>query len=157
MYADDDKGTNGDVSTPSTVSTENDVEMVIKRFQVGSPTDADSSTVSYQQQDAFCKSKGGRLPTLQELCPSYNKDKATTPALGCENSHSWVPYAGNEDQWMFIGCPGTEIGTDPNTAHWECKDHMTHYGRPVWSQGDQYGDMIDCMVVNTVDEDETGD
>jgi len=27
-----------------------------------------------------------------------------------------------------------------------CKDHVTHHGAPVWGSGDQYGDMVDCMV-----------
>ena len=112
--------------------------MKLKRFDVGKSKGANSHTVAHQQQDAFCKSKGGRLPTRKELCPNYNAAKASTPALGCEKSHSWVPYAGNRDQWMYIGCPGT--------GHFPCKDHMTHHNKPGWSKGDQYGDKIDCMV-----------
>ena len=54
------------------VSTEHSVEMVMTRFPVPSSKDADSHTVAYQQQDAFCKSKGGRLPT------SWNSVRATT-------------------------------------------------------------------------------
>merc|ERR1712226_383442 len=96
----------------------------LQRFKVGKSSGANSHVVAHQQQDAFCKSKGGRLPTLNELCPKYTKDKASKPALGCEKSHSWVPYAGSRDQWMYIGCPGT--------GHYQCKDHMTHHGKPGW-------------------------
>merc|ERR1719174_510923 len=111
---------------------------LLKRFKVGKSKGANSHTVAHQQQDSFCKAKGGRLPTRKELCPNYNAGKASTPALGCEKSHSWVPYAGNRDQWMYIGCPGT--------GHFPCKDHMTHHNKPGWSKGDQYGDMVDCMM-----------
>merc|ERR1719174_2829934 len=111
---------------------------LLKRFKVGKSKGANSHTVAHQQQDSFCKAKGGRLPTRKELCPNYNAAKASTPALGCEKSHSWVPYAGNSDQWMYIGCPGT--------GHFPCKDHMTHHKKPGWSKGDQYDDKIDCMV-----------
>merc|ERR1719362_652573 len=103
----------------------------LKRFKVGKAKGAKSHTDSHNQQNAFCKSKGGRLPTRQELCPKYDKSKASLPALGCEKSHSWVPYAGGTDQWMYIGCPGT--------GHYMCKDHMTHHGKPGWKSGDQYG------------------
>ena len=93
---------------------------------------------AHEQEEAFCKAKGGRLPTRLELCPSYSANAATSPALGCENSHSWMPYAGDRDQWMYVGCAGT--------GHHECKDHMTHHSYPRWGSGDQYGDKIDCMV-----------
>merc|ERR1712096_423277 len=110
----------------------------LKRFKVGKSTGANSHAVAHTQQNNFCKSKGGRLPTQAELCPAYNKGKATTPTNGCEKSHSWVPYSNNKDMWMYIGCPGT--------GHHMCKDHVAHHGRPGWSSGDQYGDMVDCMM-----------
>ena len=109
-----------------------------ERFHYGKSTNANSHEKAHEQEEAFCKAKGGRLPTRTELCPSYNANAATRPALGCENSHSWMPYAGNRNQWMYVGCAGT--------GHHECKDHMTHHSYPGWSSGDQYGDKIDCMV-----------
>ena len=110
---------------------------------IGKSTSARSHTEAHRQQSAFCKSKGGRLPTRDELCPNYDASKASAPALGCEKSQSWVPVAGSSDNWMFIGCAGTD------TLHHMCKDHVTHHGKPVWSTGDQYGVMVDCMVPTT--------
>ena len=113
--------------------------MKLKRFHFGKSTkNVKNHADAHKQQDAFCKSKGGQLPQREELCPNYARNKASTPALGCENSHSWVPYAGSTDQWMYIGCPHT--GALP------CKDHMAHHNEPRWPSGDQYGDKIDCMV-----------
>merc|ERR1711904_591603 len=90
------------------------IPMNLKRFRYRQSKNAKSHTEAYNHQSKFCESEGGRLPTRTELCP---KDK---PAFGCERSHSWVPYAGSADNWMYIGCPGT--------GHVMCQDHMTANG-----------------------------
>ena len=63
--------------------------MKLKRFVVGKSTSAKTQAEAYNQQSAFCKNKGGRLPTKAELCPAYDESKETSTVLGCEKAHSW--------------------------------------------------------------------
>ena len=116
----------------------------LKRFVIGKSTTAKTQAEAYNQQSAFCKDKGGRLPTLKELCPKYNESKGTSPALGCEKALSWVPYAGSTENWMYIGCVGA-------ARHHLCMDHMAFVRKysltkSVWVSGDLWGEMLDCMV-----------
>ena len=110
----------------------------LQRFDFGKSSGVNSAADGHTQQEEYCKAKGGRLPTWDELCPDYNKDSASDPTLGCEDDHSWVSYEGNTNNWMYIGC-------DVH-GHWECKDHVAHFGAPNWVNGDVYGEMVDCMV-----------
>ena len=107
--------------------------MKLQRYNVSKSKGTNSPTVAHQQQDAFCKAKGGRLPTREELCPNYDAGKASAPALGCDDSASWVPYAGDTDQWMYIALLADP--PPPRThAHTHTHTH-THTPRPLGSSG----------------------
>ena len=109
---------------------------VLKRFT--HKTHSKSHHEAYAQATAFCKSKGGHLPTLNEICPKG--EGKGPPALGCVSGghHSWVPYSKNSDSWVFIACGGHGGKL--------CKDHVKHHGSPNWAGGDVYGDEIECMI-----------
>ena len=80
----------------------------LQRFEFGKSQDVNSAALGHEQQEQFCESQGGRLPTRDELCPNYDQNVASVPALGCENDRSWVPYAGNTNNWVYIGCEGMD-------------------------------------------------
>jgi len=88
-----------------------------------------------RRKHEFCKSKGGHLPTLNEICPKG--EGKSPPALGCAPTHSWVPYSKNSDSWVYIGC----------SDHALCRDHVKYYVSPKWDGvGDIYGDEIECIA-----------
>lgn len=107
---------------------------VLKRFT--HKTHSKSHHEAYAQATAFCKSKGGHLPTFDDICPKG--EGKGPPALGCVSGHSWVPYSKNSDSWVFISCGGHQGLV--------CKDHVKHHGSPNWHAGDVFGDEIECMV-----------
>lgn len=89
---------------------------------------------------------GARLPTFKEICPN-GAGGDSAPALGCESTHSWMPYDGQhgKNSWVYVGCGGH--------GGIVCKDHVKHHGNPGWGSGDVYGDKVDCMhtVTNRAD------
>ena len=74
------------------------VPLMLQRFHYGKSTSASSHAVAHQQEKAFCESKGGRLPTRLELCPSYS---ASSTLISLRR----VPAAGNlASLTSFCGC-----------------------------------------------------
>jgi hypothetical protein len=114
--------------------------LVLKRFSGTSLGASTSHSAAHAIEKQFCEAKGGRLPTLSEMCAGTGSGGTAT--LGCagtiHDSSNWMPYGTNGDSWLRMGCglPTSYI----------CKDHMAMFGTPNWSAGDVYGDEIDCMV-----------
>ena len=97
-----------------------------------------SHTKAWDIESDFCVAKGARLPTFKEICPN-GAGGDSAPALGCESTHSWMPYDGQhgKNSWVYVGCGGH--------GGIVCKDHVKHHGNPGWGSGDVYGDKVDCM------------
>ena len=70
---------------------------------------------------SFCKTKGARLATYEEICPNG------AVFGGPKTGDQWVPYsADGENAWVQVGTHGeSRTGT--------CKSHHAlGYGRPSW-------------------------
>jgi hypothetical protein len=114
-------------------------KFTLERFPVdGLDLKGDHVTAHIAQQK-FCETKGGHLPTYDDICPN---GEGKAPALGCTPAadHSWIPYSKDSNSYAYIGCDGH--------SGIICKDHVTHHGNPSWigAGGDVYGSDVECMV-----------
>ena len=132
----DDGKLNAAVVTPAAPS-------ILQRFTMPFKKSATSATQAWQHEKEFCESKGGRLPTFAEMCPSTTLDgqgdtSDSAPALGCDSGHSWMPYSKDSNSWVFVGCGGHSGKV--------CKDHVSHHSYANWASGDIFGANVDCFV-----------